>query len=136
MHTDPKAADVWLCRHDDSESMSNIKREFTTAQIMATLQAKDASLHSKIKILYDRSIDYGAHPNERAVTSNLQIDDELEPKRYSNIYCHGDGHALEHALMSAARIGLGGLLIFRLIFPDRFALLNVSERIDQLRQSL
>ena len=136
MYRNPRAAEVWLQRHDNHESTSAVKLEFTTGTVMTTLKNIDVSLHSKIKLLYDRSVDYGAHPNERAVTGSLKIEGALRSKRYLSIYCHGDGPALEHALKTSAQIGLGSLLIFRFIFPDRFAVLGISERIDRLRQSM
>ena len=91
------------------------------------------TLSEVVETLYERIIDFGAHPNERAVSGSGKIINGEERKELMQIHMHGDGLALEHALKTTAQCGLGSLLILREIFPERFALLNIGKDIDRLR---
>ena len=129
-------AEVWLRRHDDDASLQAVRNGFRHARVMGTLQCTDARLYEKMHLLYERTIDFGAHPNERAVTGSMKRVGETDSEAYHHMYLHGDGVSLEQALKTTAECGLGSLLVFRFIFAERFALLGISEKMDRLRQSM
>jgi hypothetical protein len=136
INRNPTLTEVWLRRHDDKKSCQASKNEFRHSSVMGTLQLTDANLHDKIKFLYERTIDFGAHPNERGVTGGMKKTDEINNNGYLQIYLHGDSLALEHVLKTTAECGLGSLLVFRFIFAERFMLLGITEKMDSLRQSM
>ncbi len=68
----PASGEVWLKRHDDENSLRATRNEFKYGNIIETLAKADSSLHATAKLLYERTIDFGAHPNERAMTSKLK----------------------------------------------------------------
>ncbi|MEN7433728.1 hypothetical protein VA599_23570 [Chromobacterium sp. TRC.1.1.SA] len=128
--------EVWMRRHESDDSIRACRRRFETRKVMATLAAADQSLHEKIRTLYERTVDYGAHPNERALTSSMQMragDDDVE---FLHLYVVDDGPALAHAIKTSAQIGLGALLIFRMMFKERFDILEITPKLDELKKQL
>lgn len=128
--------EVWLRRHDDAASLRRVRQEFTHAAVMGTLQARDRSLQPIIQQLYERSIDFGAHPNERAITGSMTIQRKPGRVELQQIYLHGDSLSLDHGLKTTAQVGLGSLCIFQHIFLERFRILGIQDMIDQLRREL
>lgn len=128
--------EVWLRRHDSAASLKASRNEFSHGKVMATLRKNDPKLCATVQELYERTIDYGGHPNERSITGSMKMEaseDEVEVKQY---YLHGDSLYLEHGLKSSAQIGLGGLYILRLVFRERFDILDITSSLDQLRKHL
>ena len=103
---------------------------------MTTLRNNDPKLHATIQSLYERTIDFGGHPNERSITSSLRMETYETAVGVKQTYLHGDSPFLEHGLISCARIGLSGLYILRLVFRERFDTLNLTSGLDQLRKDL
>lgn len=136
INTTPALGEVWLRRHDDAASLRRVRQEFTNAAVMATLRNRDANLFPIIDQLYERSIDFGAHPNERAITGSMAIERQPGRVEIQQIYLHGDSLSLDHGLKTTAQVGLGSLCIFQHIFLERFRLLGIQDMLDQLRREL
>ena len=128
--------ELWLRRHDDVDSKKAMKNEFTPANVRATIKTKNQHIEDVFKNLYDRTIDFGAHPNERSITANLTIIDQEKSKKFESVYAHGDGPQFDHALKTCAQTGIASLEIFQDIFPGRFELLGIRHKILSLRQGL
>lgn len=133
INDDPSLAEVWLRRHENEESLKKAKRSFLHVAIMKTLLARDVALHSSLSELYQRTIDFGGHPNERAVSSSSKIRREGDTMVIQNQFLHGDSAALDHALRTNAQIGLGSLMVFQLIYKERFDLLGLRDTIESLK---
>lgn len=132
----PALGEAWFRRHDDGESMGVVRREFTHTAVMATLSNRDADLHATVQALYERAIDFGGHPNERAVTGSMMLEQEPGRVEIQQIYLHGDSLSLDHGLKSTAQVGLGSLCILFHIFRQRMELLGVDEELKRLRELL
>jgi hypothetical protein len=133
INENPALAEVWLRRHENEESLKKAKRSFRHVDVMKTLLTNDDALHSSLSELYQRTIDFGGHPNERAVSSSSKMWQEGDTTVIRNQFLHGDSPALDHALRSTAQIGLGSLLVFQLIYKDRFDLLGLHDTIESLK---
>lgn len=81
--------EVWLRRHDDETSLKRTRNEFTFSNVIKTLEAEDAKNATVARSLYERTIDFGAHPNERAVTANLTIENINGGKKLKQAYLSG-----------------------------------------------
>ena len=103
---------------------------------MKTLLARDIALHNSLSELYQRTIDFGGHPNERAVSSSSEMRQEGDTTVVRNQFLHGDSAALDHALRTTAQIGLGSLLVFQLIYNERFDILDLRDTIESLKGAL
>lgn len=136
IHRKPAAAEIWLRRHDDEVAAKACKNEFKIASLRNSLVAANKHAAERFDKLYQDAIDFGAHPNERAITGNLTIIESENEKRFEQIYLHGDGLALDHALKNTARVGLCTLEILECVFQARFELLGVRAAMIELRKGL
>jgi hypothetical protein len=132
----PGLGEVWLRRHDDEATRRAVKQEFQHIAVMKTLRARDAALLPIIEQLYERTVDFGAHPNERAITGSMLLEQQPGCVELHQVYLHDDSLSLDHALKTTAQIGVGSLCILRHIFRQRFEILGLQDVIDQLRREL
>ena len=130
------AGDIWLNRHRDNQSLRRSKQEFTYQHVIETFKAVNNDIATVADNLYQRTIDFGAHPNERAVTSEIQIVDEAGKQTIKQTYLAGGTLPQTHALKSSAQIATCSLYAFREIYKERFDILGLTERVDNLRNKL
>lgn len=133
---EPDLGRVWIQRHDDPAAKQASRNNFGTGRVFATLRECDRGLGESIGGLYERTIDFGGHPNERAVTGSMTMTDDDGRTEIQPIYLHGDSIHLDHALKTTAQVGLGCLFIFRHIFQERFEILGISADIEILGKVL
>ncbi len=136
INRNPGHGEIWLRRHDDDAARSRAKRTFQHVAVMQTLERTDATLAGQVKNLYERSIDFGAHPNERAMTGSMTVEEVPDGKVFSAVYLHGDPLVLSHVLKTTAQVGVGALLMLSIVFRDRFRLLTIDLDIDRLKAML
>jgi hypothetical protein len=103
---------VWLNRHENEESLKQVKNEFKMVNLFKYLESVDPGIHAKTKIFYDRTIDYGAHPNERAITSLLRKTEKEDNIRFDLDYLTGNTPALHLAMKTTAHEGKKGTVLF------------------------
>lgn len=130
--------EVFLRRHDNDASLQACKSAFRAEKLSRTIKMMDTGSADRFEKLYQRAMDYGAHPNERAVTTSLTIDNDADPAGpvFEQKPLHGEGLQLDHALRTTAQIGMTCLDIFALIFPARFADVGVTNQLPSLRAGL
>jgi len=136
MYKHPELTEVWLNRHKDESSLKTARNEFSYGKAFTTLNATDKKHAERIDALYQRCIDFGAHPNEMSVTGNMGINELEKAKEFLQKYLVGDDVSLAHGLKSTAQIGLGILCVFRLIYRERFDLLGVTNELEKLKDKL
>lgn len=132
----PVLAEVWLNRHESEESLKKVKRSFRHVEVMKSLRARDVALHKKLSELYQQTIDFGGHPNERAVSGSLKRWMEGDTTVVRSQILHGNSVALDNALRATAQIGVGSLLVFQLIYKERFDILGLCDAIDTLKKDV
>ena len=132
----PALGEVWMRRHDNEETLRACRTSFKHASVIDTLKRRDAKLHKTIALLYERTIDFGGHPNERAMTGNVRLTESKDGSTFSTAYLHGDALSLDHAIKTTAQIGLGSLITFEHIFKGRFRLLGIDIELQKLRSVL
>lgn len=133
---DPGLAKPWFDRDTDPTAKKRVRDEFHGGRIKAALAKFDPQVSAAYRELYERLIQFGAHPNEKSVTSNLTIEKGESETKLSQVYLQGDGTALDHWLRTASQLGICTLKIFELIHHARFVDLKVSPRIAELAQGL
>lgn len=131
-----ESRETWLQRHENEASLKRVKDEFKVANLFSELRTVDAATHQAAKTLYDRTIDYGGHPNELALTSLLKRTDKANTVRFDLNYLSDDNPAFRLALKTTAQAGTCSLLIFRNVYRERFAILSIDERLERLKKSL
>lgn len=132
---DPALRDVWLDRHKDEASREKAANGFSTRKVAATFQAENPAFATAYSRLYDAVVDMGAHPNERALSSRLNVESEPgvvlswvtqitdDPRDYL---------ALVHI---ASRVALMVLEVFRRVFEARFRISLLDLKLERLRAS-
>jgi len=132
----PSLGEVWLKRHDNSNSINRVKNEFSIKNIRNTIKITNIHIEEIFADLYKRAIHFGGHPNEFAVTTNTKIVTRPGGVLFQSLYLSGDNLSLDHAIKSTAQCGICALEILKDIFPERFELLGISENILNLRRGL
>ena len=81
-----------------------VRKIFRIGSIFESLEGVHPKLCNRVKLLYDRTIDYGAHPNSPDLFSNLETEDLPDGgKKYKVIYLSGDSTAKQFALCKPER---------------------------------
>jgi len=132
----PASRETWLRRHDDEAAKRRIRAEFTIRNLFDTLRGSDTNEARIAEELYERCIDYGAHPNERALTQSLRTETGPDVVNFQIIYQSDDPLVLRVCLRSAAQIGTAVLGIFRLVFRERFDLTGLSDELTRARRGI
>lgn len=81
-HEHPESRETWLRRHDDGASRERVRNEFRIGAMLELLGSRDGSLGGIVSTLYDRTIDFGAHPNDTALFTNMRQTDEERAVRF------------------------------------------------------
>lgn len=125
--------EVWMNRHDSDAATKAVRAEFTHGNISRHIAAANAGLGDIYTTLYDRTIDYGAHPNERGASlSSMMVDMDDGGKQFLTIYLHGDGLLLDYGLRSAAQVGLWVLRVAQDIYPTRMQALGIQHQLADM----
>jgi hypothetical protein len=129
IYSDPKLAKIWINRHKNAQSRRDSQNSFKPSLILNKLIQANHSLGQKVKKDYERCIDYGAHPVERSVSSNLSITREKISIKLLNTT---DG-ILQACLLACVICGLDAIKVFNLIYPNDFNKFNVELRIQAIQ---
>jgi len=136
VHGNQRRQETWLRRHDDHKSKAKMRGEFTIRNVLDFLKTRNDNLFKVSSELYDRTIDFGAHPNEKAFFSVMKQEKNRSKITFDSAYLIGNEPALQLVIKSSAQIGICSLLIFQIIYQKRFEILGLSDRINQLKQAL
>jgi hypothetical protein len=131
----PSREEVFVNRHVDDASMKAQKEEFKIANIRETIAVFDQKLANIFKFLYDRTIDFGGHPNPYGMLSAMNIGmDNEEMTSITTLALTVEATPLEFSMKSVAQVGLTSLYVFQHIFKAKFELLGVRAEMDALRK--
>lgn len=123
----------WMARNDNSATKQAVREEFTHGKIKKALTAASNTIGGHFETLYDVLIDFGAHPNEQGFSMSSAIHKVDGDAHFNTIYLHGDGLPLDLGLKRTAQVGLCALHIAQLIYPARFELLGIKDKLAELR---
>lgn len=132
----PDSFHLWLSRHDDDTARRSVKVEFTIRNLKDCLQEADPGTNAIVAQLYDRTIDYGAHPNVGALASAFRSRTVGDRTHFDVAYLTADPQVLVRTMKSVAQTGVCSLMIFRNALAERFDLLGITESLAALRQKL
>lgn len=132
----PSLETVFINRHHGNAEMDAQKKKFKISEVRSTIARFDSKLAEHFNVFYQRTIDFGGHPNPHAAFSALKMDDDKDAGSTSltTLALSSDVTSLLHAMKSVAQVGLTVLYIFQHIFKARFELLGIRAEIDALRQ--
>lgn len=132
----PSSRETWLRRHDSEQATRRVRDEFMIRSLLDTLRAMDGKEAAVAEQLYERCIDYGAHPNERALTLSLKTETGQDTVDFRIVYQTEDPMMFRACLKTAAQVGVSVLGIFRLVFKERFDLTGLTDELNRAREGL
>lgn len=127
---------IWRNREDSEEAAERCRNKFAGGAMKRELKARDQQLGSITEEIYAQAICYGAHPNVHGTLGNITLGDEGKTRRIETHYMNFDADSFKFSLKGACQAGLCNLLIFKIIFKERFDILGVSEEIEKLKNGL
>ena len=127
---DPSLEIVFSNRHVTSADMQAQKQAFRISEIKKVIEAFDPKLADLFQIFYNRSIDFGGHPNPHATFSAMEMPSDGSVTALAMVT---DPQIVQHAMKSVAQVGLTALFIFQHIFKAKFELLGIRAEMDKLR---
>jgi hypothetical protein len=130
----PSLQQVFLNRHVDDASKREQRAEFTIGKTIAVIGKFDAMLATIFKGFYDRTIDFGAHPNPVGMLTTLKMEKSEGGGTMVIDALTIEPEPLLHAMKTTAQVGLTALFVFQHIFKAKFDLLGISEEMDTLRR--
>jgi hypothetical protein len=134
INRDPPLAKVWLDRHQDETSMKASRKAFQHVAVLESVMAANQHAAERFETIYQRTIDFGGHPNERAVTGNMKMIEEPDRREMLAILLHGDGVQLDVALKTSAQCGMIALELFETIYGPKFELLGIKAAMLDIRR--
>jgi hypothetical protein len=132
----PESRETWLKRGEDAAAKQKVKSEFQAGAMLKFAAAQDATEGEVAKVLYDRTIDSGAHPNELALMQTLTMDKNADHVEFKSNYLGTDSVALLAALKTTAQVGVCTLSLFRVVYPERFDIMGVTDLLRHVKVGL
>jgi hypothetical protein len=131
----PSREEVFVNRNVDDESLKAQKAEFQVGKIRAIIAKYDQKLADNFKLLYDRSIEFGGHPNPYGLLSAMKLETkDAQLTSITTLALTDDPTITMHAMKNVAQAGLASLCIFQIICKAKFELLGVRAKIDALKR--
>lgn len=128
--------EVWLRRDEDEAAKKRVRLEFMISNLFPVLESENHKLRKIAGDLYERTIDYGGHPNQQAFLSVMKQQSGESKTTFQSAYMIGNEPALQLCLKSCAQIGTCTLSIFQLVFPERFDILGISQNLEIMKRGL
>lgn len=123
---------IWLQRHHGPAEKKKCKEEFTVAKVRATHEGLDAATANILQQLYDTTIDFGGHPNEKGILASMRREETEEAVTYQVGMLNPEALLVTVTLKTAIEIAVGELKVFQLIFPERFRVMSLDLSIEQI----
>ncbi|TQX91337.1 hypothetical protein EQW76_00965 [Rhizobium sp. rho-13.1] len=122
----------WMKRNDDEKSKKAVREEFTSGAIRRSIKKADAKIGGHFETLYERLIDFGAHPNKQGFSMSTKLRKEPGETHILSIYLHDDGVPLDFALKTTAQVAICVLQIAYLLYPTRMELQQLRHELDEI----
>ncbi|ASL42749.1 hypothetical protein bAD24_I04610 [Burkholderia sp. AD24] len=132
----PEWRETWLNRHQDDASMKEVKRVFKISDMVRELRGLDENDAEVAERLYQRAIDFGAHPNERALMQGIEEQAAGTDVRFEVSYLFPDGDALEACRKTTTQTGVCALSMWRPLMRERYDILDITGLLDHLKKDI
>jgi hypothetical protein len=132
---DPTLEDVWMGRHVSAGQLKAQKQAFAIANVRGAISRRDAKIADIFDEFYQRTIDFGGHPNPHGAFSAMILDERGAETALTAVALSNDSTTVAHALKSAAEIGLTALHILQHVFEAKFELLGIRQDMQVLKDT-
>jgi hypothetical protein len=132
----PKSREIWLKRHDNATTEKQCKSEFTYGNVKNCLKKINAENYRIANLLYEETIDWGAHPNAKAILSLVSHTKKGNSEDFRLTFLSENTSALQLCLKRTAHVGICALEIFQNIYSERYGILGITDDLKTLRKGL
>lgn len=117
--TNPKLEEIWLNKpkKTDMKAIKDWNHTFSFSRITKLIGQQDKVLERLLKQNYQTAIDFGAHPNKAALSSNLIRRNEEGVDLFSLGYLHSQGKIIPYTSSFMLEISLSLLVLIRQAYP-------------------
>lgn len=133
VHQNPTAADAWLARHVDADGFKRSRDAFATKTLEKSISRKNPETAAQFMQLYQQAIDHGAHPNQRSLTTTMDMREKANRLEITHTILNGDGVALDFALIGCARAGVVALDILSIPYAEKFEQTGINKVVEAIR---
>ena len=127
---------VWLERNNTEKYKEEVQKKFVIRRILNSLEKDNTEIGGIVKKLYERCIDYGAHPNEGSLSQNLKMTNTDKMVKFDIQYLTDNAPVIKMSLKTCAQIGVASLEILQFIIPERIKIMGLDKKIQQLSNGL
>jgi len=128
----PELAELYFKRDENLQTKREMRRKFKNQAIINEFKADDKALGDAVETLYERVIDYGAHPNKKSLSSVLKKIDLEDSIRFELSYSTNNPLVIRLGLKTATQVGIACLKIAEKVLPERFTIVGLADKIKQL----
>jgi hypothetical protein len=128
MAFETRVAQTWSQRSQSASAKKASKKEFSAANTFASLARRDPRVEAEAKLLYEKLIDLGAHPNPYATGANMVITEEEKGLRIEHTYLTNNHDVLRLGFAVLCRVSVVIIEVFNLILPARIGALDLVAR--------
>lgn len=132
----PDSQSIWEKRGESPEDRRNSINAFKVGTLKSELEKESSSLLTVFNTLYETCIDFGAHPNEAAVHVTLEFVKVGDNAQIRTSYLHSNPELISMAILATIRTGLWCLKVIKLMYPTRFDLLGLSDKLERLARDI
>jgi hypothetical protein len=125
--TQAELSALWLKRDEDPQA----KSRFTNRAVREAIETHGQLLGAIYQDLYERTIDFGAHPNEKSVVANI-VKGSVDTGNIQVRMLAGDDVMLDLGLRTCAQVGICSLKVLNLVFGPQFAAQGFEEKIAKV----
>lgn len=131
-----RRARIWLSRNDNDQALKACKIEFVVSRVRATHEEHDPASAKQLQTLYETMIDYGGHPNMRGVLTGFDLVVSPGTATIFTPLLSVEALPMVLATRMAVAVAVGGLHVYRLIYPERVQISGFRKDIDGLGDKL
>jgi hypothetical protein len=131
----PELDRVFVLRHVGPEEMEKQKGAFRIRAVKEAVHRFDARLSDVFEENYQRSIDFGGHPNPNAFFSASLLDERDGESGMTVLAISTEPKVVIFVLKCTAQVGLTSLCVLQHVFKEKFVSLGITREIDALRTS-
>lgn len=130
----PEAERAWLGRDKSNGGKQRARRLLTHSKTLQAIADQDRDLAKFYGVIYERSIDFGGHPNPGGIFLGGKVEETDAGLKMMQVGLHGEGKELEAALHSCRDVGMFLVRIAFEIWPERVTLVGLEAEYWALRK--
>ena len=125
-------AEIWVNRHKSEDSRNNCRDTFAVGKIFRELGERSAGIAQEAHDFYNRSIDWGGHPNERSLFPNIEL--RQGDSGYALRFVNPEPGLIRATIIATIISASLTFRIFALLFPKVFEHPNLNIKTQNLKQ--